>query len=418
MIRRGPSRLDEAGRVAAGERRGSRRRPRPDRSGRAAPPPPSRRTPASRAIAAIAPAQRWARSAGTSAVNSSRRVIDPESVPCSSATAWASARPKRYGSREPYDTLSTHVTASPAARASSARSAIRRDLPIPASPSTTIVAAAAGREAIDDGPQAAPLRLPADEPSRSAAATAGTPPRRGAGRRGSGRVWPRSSCWPLVLDVEALARGVDGRLVEEDLAGLGDPLDPGGGRDRRPGQRPVERVVASGTRRRPRRSRSRSGPGAARPRPRRRRSRGHRLADRQRAVGGPQGVVVVALGPAEHREHRVADELLAGPVERLDRLDHRPERRVDLPPDVLGIVLGDEPDVVDEIGEEGGHDPPITRSTSSPGRVARSAPPVASSGAPHWSQNLADGRVGAPHAPHRTLASSPSAPLVDPPGRV
>ena len=85
-----------------------------------------------------------------------------------------------------------------------------------------------------------------------------------------------------------------------------------------------------------------------------------RLPDRQRAVGGPLGVVLVAVGPAEDREDRVADELLAGPVVGLDRLDHRPEGGVHLAADVLGIVLGDEADVVDEVGEQGGDDPPVT----------------------------------------------------------
>ena len=239
--------------------------------------------------------------------------------------------------------------------------------------------AAAGREAIDDGPQAAPLRLPADDrpdrrPPRLERRLAEEP--EDADRPGLAAEQLR----PLVLDVEALPRGVDGRLVEEDLVGPGDPLDPGGRRDRRPGQRPVERVVGAESGddlagRDPdmdleRLARDAVGAGLA----------AHRLADRQRAVGGPQGVVVVALGPAEHREHRVADELLAGPVERLDRRDHRPERRVDLPPDVLGIVLGDEPDVVDEIGEEGGHDPPITRFDV----LARPRRPVGPVGRVQW----------------------------------
>ena len=32
----------------------------------------------------------------------------------------------------------------------------------------------------------------------------------------------------------------------------------------------------------------------------------------------------------------------------------------DARPDLLGIVLGDHADVVDEVGEQGGHDPPVT----------------------------------------------------------
>jgi hypothetical protein len=81
--------------------------------------------------------------------------------------------------------------------------------------------------------------------------------------------------------------------------------------------------------------------------------------DRERAMGRPERVVVVGDGPAEDREHRVPDELLAGPVEALDRIDHRDERCIDPAPDILGVVLGHQPDVIDEVGEERGDDPPI-----------------------------------------------------------
>ena len=76
-------------------------------------------------------------------------------------------------------------------------------------------------------------------------------------------------------------------------------------------------------------------------------------------MGGPQRIVVVADREAENREHGVADELLPRSAVGLDRLDHRQERRIDLVADVLGVVLGHEPDVIHEIGEECGDDPPI-----------------------------------------------------------
>ena len=76
-------------------------------------------------------------------------------------------------------------------------------------------------------------------------------------------------------------------------------------------------------------------------------------------MGRPQRVVVVTNRPAEHRKHRIADELLAGAIESLDRLAHRHEGGIDPGPDILRIVLGDEADVVDEIGEDGRDDAAI-----------------------------------------------------------
>ena len=50
---------------------------------------------------------------------------------------------------------------------------------------------------------------------------------------------------PAILDLEALPGRAKGRLVEEDLAGLGNALNAGGRRYRRPGQGPVQLVVAA-----------------------------------------------------------------------------------------------------------------------------------------------------------------------------
>jgi hypothetical protein len=89
-------------------------------------------------------------------------------------------------------------------------------------------------------------------------------------------------------------------------------------------------------------------------------------------MGRAKRVVVVGDGPAEHREDRVADELLARAVELLDRVAHRDERRVDAAPDLLGVVLGDQPDVVDEVREQGGDDPAIAVGAETRQRAVRS----------------------------------------------
>src|SRR6185436_9790540 len=162
-----------------------------------------------------------------------------------------------------------------------------------------------------------------------------------------------------VLDGELLASGPTRGLLEQDLARLGKGLDARGGRHRGTGQRPVHRA-GHATRCRDDLAGGQSDPDLERL------ARwvlqvGEALADRQRAMGGPERVVVVGGRPAEDREHGVADELLARPVEALDRVDHRRERRVDASPDLLRVVLRDEPDVVDEIREEGGDDAPVTR---------------------------------------------------------
>ena len=81
--------------------------------------------------------------------------------------------------------------------------------------------------------------------------------------------------------------------------------------------------------------------------------------DRHRRERRANGVVVVARGPAEHREDRVADELLAGALVLHDRLAHRGQCGGHPRAHLLGIVLGDHPHVVHEVGEERRHDPPV-----------------------------------------------------------
>ena len=183
-------------------------------------------------------------------------------------------------------------------------------------------------------------RSPRARSTAASSSSARSRPRSARDRRGArpaGARWPPSPASPgerdtrigrtgraadgaAVLDREPLAGRPQRRLVEEDLARPGDRLDPGGGRDRRPGQRQSPRAVVA---------RSRDDLAGRDPDPDLERlaavahgraapSRIARAAERR-----TEGVVVVAARPAEHREHRVADELLARPVERLDRLDHR-----------------------------------------------------------------------------------------------
>ena len=79
-------------------------------------------------------------------------------------------------------------------------------------------------------------------------------------------------------------------------------------------------------------------------------------ADRERGQRRAHRVIVVRPRPAEHREHGVADELLARAVEPLDRGRHRREGDRHARPDHLRVVLGEHPDVIDEVGEERGDD--------------------------------------------------------------
>ena len=120
----------------------------------------------------------------------------------------------------------------------------------------------------------------------------------------------------------------------------------------------------------------------------------------------------MAVRPAEDGEHRVADELLAGPAEGLDRLDHRHERLVDLAADVFRIVLGNQPHVIDEVGEERGDDASVARLDirGSGSRTANLGTTTSPSCEPHWSQNLAPRRVAAPHVPQRTSDLLPNLP--------
>ncbi len=95
--------------------------------------------------------------------------------------------------------------------------------------------------------------------------------------------------------------------------------------------------------------------------------------------------------PAEDREDGIADELLARPVETLDRIGHPAKRGPDACPDLFRIVLGDHPDVVHEVGEQGGHDPPVASLPRAlPSALRAVAVPRAGRGgtrcAPHWSQ--------------------------------
>jgi hypothetical protein len=98
-----------------------------------------------------------------------------------------------------------------------------------------------------------------------------------------------------------------------------------------------------------------------------------RRPDREGGEGRPDCVVVVGPWPAEDREDRISDELLARPAEPFDGIGHDGQRRSDAAPHDLGIVLSDHPDVVDEVGEEGRDDASVAIVVSD-GRDRRQGP--------------------------------------------
>ena len=168
--------------------------------------------------------------------------------------------------------------------------------------------------------------------------------------------WPRRTTdpWASVASRPRAARRVaPSRRISP---GSGERLDPRGGRDGLAGQAQVAVTAGSG-----RAGHDLAGGDAD--------ADLERLAaiadlleagtDGQGREAGPERVVVVRARPAEDGEDRVADELLARPVEAVDRVGHRGERRGHAGTDLLRIVLGEHPDVVDEIGEEGGDDAPV-----------------------------------------------------------
>jgi hypothetical protein len=156
-----------------------------------------------------------------------------------------------------------------------------------------------------------------------------------------------------ILDREAAAGRGERRAFEQDLARPRQRLDPCGGRDRLAGQA----QVAAGPTARDHLARRDPDPHL------------HRLpavsylvqpgADGHRRERGADRVVVVAARPAEDGEYRVTDELLARAVEPGDGVGHRGQGRRDPGPDLLGVVLGHHPHVVDEIREERRDDAPV-----------------------------------------------------------
>ena len=184
---------------------------------------------------------------------------------------------------------------------------------------------------------------------------------------------------PAVGDPDSVARGEHGRFVDEDLALGGDRLQPRRGHDRRTrqavlleraraGQRGhlagrdanahLERLVAAALR--------------------------QRRTDRQSAQRGTDRIVIPRHRPAEYREDRVADELLARSPEPLHLLSHGRKGVGDAGLDELGIMLGDHPDVVDDVREQRGDNSAIPlgrdgRADSTPGADRASA----ASGEPH-----------------------------------
>ncbi len=160
------------------------------------------------------------------------------------------------------------------------------------------------------------------------------------------------------VDLQALAGGPERRVVEQDLAGLGQLLEAHRGRHGVAGDhevRPVADFAHLGhhlARRdadaEPERWLA-TGPGHVI----------HRRGHREAAEGGPQRIVVVCPAGAEHGEDRIPDELLDDALVSLDGTGQQPEGLIDPADDLFGIELGHEARVVHDVREQGGHDPAI-----------------------------------------------------------
>ena len=341
-------------------------------------------------------------------MNSRRRVKVPESTPCSSATVWANRRANRYGSpRAVGDVLGPGpgeargpgmgFGGGQQARLAHARLADHDD-----------DAAASGLAGIGrwrssgrpsslvrptSGPGAAArngIQAPVPASPRSAWSVTGVDwPRRTTEPRSSVARRPRAAA-----SVAPSSRISPGRASDWMRAAvvIASPVRPRSPPD--PGPPATTSPVAI-----PMRTSMGSPPSPISCSP-------ARIAIA--ASDGPDGVVVVAARPAEHGEDRVADELLAGAVEPLDRVGHRGQRRRDPGPDLLGVVLGDHPDVVDEVGEERRDDPPVAglgadaRHVRRPRASRRPRRAAASSAVPQRSQKRAPAAPWAPHDGQRT----------------
>ena len=162
------------------------------------------------------------------------------------------------------------------------------------------------------------------------------------------------------LHLEPLACRPNGRFVEEDLARLGQLLEPHRGRHGVAGDHEVRPIPHLADR----------GHDLARgdPHPQPERRLATIVGDLfeggchfEAAEGRAERVVVVRPSSAEHREDRVADELLDGAVISLHGRGEKAERLVDPADDLLGVELGDEARVVDDVGEQRGDDPAVAR---------------------------------------------------------
>ena len=303
----------------------------------------------------------------------------PESTPCSSATAWANRRAQRYGSPRRYETFSVQVQARPAfaclvldrgeeSRLAHAGLADHDDDPATAGPAAAVDRGLERRELAQRGRRTARARR------RRYGIQAPMPGLAAERVQLDGRRLAAQDDRAAVVGREAAAGGRDRRAVEQDLAGSGQRLDPGRRRDRLAGQPQV--AVQRGPPGRattspvaiPIRTSIGSAPSPIIRRP----ARMAMAASAARTASSSW-----ATRPAEDREHGIADEFLARAVEPLDGLGHGREGRRDPGPDHLGVVLGEHADVVDQVGEQGGDDAPVTERR--PGRPARRGAPASRS---------------------------------------
>ena len=230
----------------------------------------------------------------------------------------------------------------------------RRDLPIPATPTTE------SRCAFSSSAEAWKSSL-TSRSSRSRPTNGGSspaerpsPPRfaitRSARQSWSGSVLPFSSCDAAVLVGDRCVARAAGRVADQHRSRLGRRLDAGGGVDEVAG----DHALALGAER----DRGLAGehPGAhanvgAEPLDRR--------DELERRPDAALGVVLLRDGRAPERHHRVADELLDPAAVALDHVPRRLEVAREQLAGLLGVAALGLRREADQVGEEHGDEAPL-----------------------------------------------------------
>ena len=247
-----------------------------------------------------------------------------------------------------------------------------------------------GRHALQERRRGPPLGIAPDERARRRCGRRGDPARAGLATERmelDGVAWPRRTTEPRG-SVDSRPRAArTRRAVEEDLAGSSQRLDAGGGRDRLAGQA----QVAIGGRRRGRRHDLAGGEPDADL---------ERLGARRRCPGAPERIARAARAARTASSSWACGQPKTAKTASPMNFSRVPPSRsmasaivasaaVTRCADLFRVVLGEHPDVVDEVGEEGRDDPTVAR-LADRGAVGRRGRPTSSG--PHASQ---DRRVGA-----------------------